>query len=221
MLVRPPMMDLKMTVRDNCAVFACSSHNSQSLSVKKFWCRVAGVGFWTDFHHHPPHQLPASKIKQTFLSSNLDCSLAFWTASGRTPHSFGNIMTFDVYTSTFPKQILLFMIFISRFPNICETQVNGIYWNHVSYKNGLPWWLSDKESGSVVRNLPANAGDAGSIPGWGRSPEENGNPSSILSWKISWTLEPGGLQFMGLQRVGHDAVTKQQQHHTKVLKSYK
>ena len=31
--------------------------------------------------------------------------------------------------------------------------------------------------GSVVKNLPANAGDTGSIPGWGRSPgEENGNP---------------------------------------------
>ena len=29
-------------------------------------------------------------------------------------------------------------------------------------------------------------------------------PSSILAWKIPWTEEPGGLQFMGLQRVGHD-----------------
>ena len=109
-----------------------------------------GIGLWTDFHR-PPHQLPESKIKQTFLSSNLDCLLVFWTASGQTPHFFGNIMTSDVYTSTFPKQILLFRIFISRFPNTCETQVNGIYWNHVSYKNGLPWWLSGKESASQCR----------------------------------------------------------------------
>ena len=28
--------------------------------------------------------------------------------------------------------------------------------------------------------------------------------SSILAWKIPWTEEPGGLQFMGLERVGHD-----------------
>ena len=28
--------------------------------------------------------------------------------------------------------------------------------------------------------------------------------SSILSWRIPWTEEPGGLQSMGLQRVGHD-----------------
>ena len=34
--------------------------------------------------------------------------------------------------------------------------------------------------------------------------------SSILAWKIPWTEDPGGLQFMGSQRVGHDLVTKQQ-----------
>ena len=27
---------------------------------------------------------------------------------------------------------------------------------------------------------------------------------SILAWKMPWTEEPGGLQSMGLQRVGHD-----------------
>ena len=31
--------------------------------------------------------------------------------------------------------------------------------------------------------------------------------SSILSWRIPWTGEPGGLQSVGLQRVGHDWVT--------------
>ena len=31
--------------------------------------------------------------------------------------------------------------------------------------------------------------------------------SSILSWRISWTEEPGGLQSMGLQRVRHNWVT--------------
>ena len=28
--------------------------------------------------------------------------------------------------------------------------------------------------------------------------------SSILAWRISWTVEPGGLQSMGWQRVGHN-----------------
>ena len=49
----------------------------------------------------------------------------------------------------------------------------------------------------------------GSIPGSGRSPREgNGNPTSILAWRNLWTEEPGGLQYMGSQRVGHDCVTK-------------
>ena len=41
--------------------------------------------------------------------------------------------------------------------------------------------------------------------------EEMATHSSILAWEILWTEEPGGLQFMGLQRVGHDLETKQQQ----------
>ena len=62
--------------------------------------------------------------------------------------------------------------------------------------------------GSVVKNLPAKAGDArdaGLFPGSGRSPRVGkGNHSSILAWKILWTEEPGGLQSMGSQRVGHN-----------------
>jgi len=37
---------------------------------------------------------------------------------------------------------------------------------------------------------------------------------SILAWEIPWTEEPGRLQSMGLQRVGHDLATKQQQIYT-------
>ena len=45
--------------------------------------------------------------------------------------------------------------------------------------------------GSVVKNLPANPGDVGSIPGWGRSLErEMATHCSILAWKIPWTEEP-------------------------------
>ena len=37
-------------------------------------------------------------------------------------------------------------------------------------------------------------------------PLENGmaTHSSILSWRPPWTEEPGRLQYMGSQRVGHD-----------------
>ena len=53
--------------------------------------------------------------------------------------------------------------------------------------------------GSVVKNLPANAGDTGLIPGSGMATH-----SSILVWEIPWTKKPGELQSMGLQRVGYD-----------------
>ena len=60
----------------------------------------------------------------------------------------------------------------------------------------------------VVKNPSANATDVrdmGLIPGSGRAPEEGmATYSSILAWKIPWTEEPGRLQSIELQRVGHD-----------------
>ena len=53
----------------------------------------------------------------------------------------------------------------------------------------------------VVKNLPANKGDADLIPGLGRSPGEgNGNHSSVLAWEIPWTEELGRLQSIGPQK---------------------
>ena len=66
-------------------------------------------------------------------------------------------------------------------------------------------WLRGFPGGSVVKNLPANSGDAGSIPGLGRSPGEGmATHYSILAGKIPWIEEPHGLQSTGLQRVRHD-----------------
>ena len=45
--------------------------------------------------------------------------------------------------------------------------------------------------------------------------EEIATHSSILAWKIPWTEEPGGLQSVELQRVGHDLATE----HTQEAKS--
>ena len=57
----------------------------------------------------------------------------------------------------------------------------------------------------MVKNPPANIGDSGLIPGLGRFlKKEMATQSSILTWEIPWTEEPGGLQSMGLQRVGRD-----------------
>ena len=56
----------------------------------------------------------------------------------------------------------------------------------------------------TVKNLPAMwETHVGSL-GWD-NPLENGmaTHSSILAWRIPWTEEPGGLQSMGSQRIGH------------------
>ena len=61
----------------------------------------------------------------------------------------------------------------------------------------------------MVKNPPASVADSGSIPGLGRCPGEgHGNPHQYSCWEIPWTEEPGRLQFMGSQRVGHDRATK-------------
>ena len=81
----------------------------------------------------------------------------------------------------------------------------GIYRLH--FNMGFP-------GGAMVKNLPANAGDAGSIPDLERSPGVRTvatyfsvlfhSQSSVFIWRIPWTKEPDRLQSMGSQRVGQD-----------------
>ena len=57
----------------------------------------------------------------------------------------------------------------------------------------------------MVKNMPAVQEIWVQSLGW-EDPLEEGMTtySSILAWRIPWTEEPGGLQSMRLQRVGHD-----------------
>ena len=63
-------------------------------------------------------------------------------------------------------------------------------------------------SAQIVKKLPTNSGDPGSIPGLGKSlgwddllEEEMATHSSILAKRIPWTEEPGRLQSIRSQRV--------------------
>ena len=66
-------------------------------------------------------------------------------------------------------------------------------------------WSRASPMAQMVKNLPAVQET------WVRSlgqedPLEKGmaSHSSILGWRIPWAEEPGGVQSVGLQRVGHD-----------------
>ena len=63
--------------------------------------------------------------------------------------------------------------------------------------SGLSYGSDGKDSAYIAQ-------DSGLIPGLEDPLEkEMATHSSILAWRISWTEEPGGVQSMGLQRIGH------------------
>jgi len=62
----------------------------------------------------------------------------------------------------------------------------------------LPWWLRCKESACNSGNHVGTLGQEDPLE------KEMVSHSSILAWRIPWTEEPGRLQFIGSQRVGHN-----------------
>ena len=109
---------------------------------------------------------------------------------------------------------------------------NGIFLSHKDNETGPPaetWMDPERVTQGEVRRKEKNkycilthsfpggldskefacsAGDPGIIPGSGRSPRKGKDSSTltwrILVWRIPWTEEPGVLQSMGSQRVGHE-----------------
>ena len=57
----------------------------------------------------------------------------------------------------------------------------------------------------TVKNLPAMQETGVQSPNWEDVLKKGmATHSSLFAWRIPWTEELGGLQFMGLQRVRHD-----------------
>ena len=61
----------------------------------------------------------------------------------------------------------------------------------------------------TVKTLPGMWETQVESLGW-EDPLEKGMATHSSAWRIPWTEDPGGLQFVGLQRVRHDLVTKEQ-----------
>ena len=98
----------------------------------------------------------------------------------------------------YPRQYMLFVLF---FGDSHSYIIKAIYDHPMVFPGGPDG-----------KEYVCNAGDPCSIPKLGRSPGEGMTThSSILAWRIPWTEDPGRLQSMGKQRVGHNWETEQQQ----------
>ena len=78
-------------------------------------------------------------------------------------------------------------------------------WNQISICLYLLYTGGASLMAQTVKNLPAmQETQVQSLGQEDPLEKEMAIHSSILAWSIAWTEEPGGLQSMGSQRVGHD-----------------
>ena len=84
--------------------------------------------------------------------------------------------------------------------------LNIIFHYDLSQEIGCSSLSYGSPGGSNSKESACNAGDPDSIPGSGRSPGKgNGNLLQYYCLENPWTEEPGRMQSMRLQRVGHDS----------------
>ena len=116
------------------------------------------------------------------------------------------------FSCSLPRQ--LHLLLVHSIPSYILVQVSSEWRVHNSRHKGrlfkeylriIPWASLVAQ---MVKNLPAMQDTQVRSLGW-EVPLEKGmaTHSSILAWRIPWTEEPGGLQSVELQRVGHDWVT--------------
>ena len=125
--------------------------------------------------------IPCNIFPSRFCLSRDLLSVECCTSWMDSPTIFFSVFLLHAHLFYFPRDIAIYM-------------VNGA-------SQGFP-------GGSVVKNLPAEQ-ELQETQIWSRGQEdplEKGmaTHSSILAWRISWTEDPGGLQSMWSQRIGHN-----------------
>ena len=105
---------------------------------------------------------------------------------------------------------IIFSVLVSQISSV-QTQSRACYpcpTARIASHFPLSHLLEGFPGGSVVKNPPAKQ----EMWVWSLGQEDPGKKmgihSNILAWEIPWTEEPGGLQFMGSQGVGHDLATE-------------
>ena len=117
------------------------------------------------------------------------------------------------YSPWWLKADLLFNWLRQKLPSIprAENKAKQSTWTEILPHPVCMDWLSWELVAQIVKNLPAMKETQETwVQSLGREdPLEEGMAThpSILAWKISRTEEPGGLQSMGSQRIGHDWAT--------------
>ena len=164
-------------------------HNSGSLqpqqralgALQKVWATWGEGNFsvsWCqnlDFHH--PVLIPPLRSQRVLLSA---------PRSHYCPFSCHRFCYYVLPVTTAGIVSELLLLHHALLFNLCECP------------QGLPWWRSGEESASQCRRHRRWGFD----PWVGKIPWRRKWQPSFLAWKIPWTEEPGGLQSMGLQRVG-------------------
>ena len=89
---------------------------------------------------------------------------------------------------------------------------NSVLFPHSRTSLLLSNWSQGASLGAQRWRITCQCGRHGFHPWVRKIPwRSKGQYSSIPAWAIPWTEEPGGLQSMGPQRVGHELETKQKQ----------
>ena len=150
--------------------------------------------------HFPPENCVA--VTSLSLSGHHLLMRLTLTSLVKIPFPYIPLPCFEFYlcTSSYLLTNYIFYLFILHIVFALHTHSQEILKQFIVWER-LPWWLSNKES-----TCDAGATEnAGLIPGSGRSPGGgHGNPLQYSCLGNPCTEEPGGLQSMGLQRVGHD-----------------
>ena len=141
--------------------------------------------------------------KRKFFKSSLEqhclIELWIWATYGASNHlknrnkiNFCNILCLDQYIHNVTFEHIINVKIIKglfHIHYICiKSSKSSMYFTSTTHFNDIP-------SGSAVKKSPAVQET---------QEKETATQSSILGTKISWTQEPGGLQSIGSQRVGHN-----------------
>ena len=167
-------------------------------SKRKVWRQLASPLSWKQKSHWFLEWKPLNRFPSAALHSDIKSQITWTQAPLRSLQQF--------WTMSFHLHLIYSRRLLHRLLRTGDRSIAGGMGMLLFQRKprlGGKWW--GFPGGSEVKSLPAMQENCVRSLGW-VNPLEKGKAthSSILAWRIPWTEEPGGLQFTGSQRVGHD-----------------